>query len=58
MSNQEQINFNVTIKEIFDALKCKKCKRAVRDLIVSKTKEQRDKQLETSVDKMLGGETT
>jgi uncharacterized protein YdeI (YjbR/CyaY-like superfamily) len=58
MSNQEEIKFNVTIKEIFGALKCKKCKQAVRSLIVAKTKEQRDKQLETSVDNMLGGETT
>jgi len=58
MSQTEQIKFDVTIKEIFDALKCKKCKQAVRNLVIAKTKEQRDKQLETSVDKMLGGETT
>jgi len=58
MSQTEQIKFDVTIKEIFDALKCKKCKLAVRNLVIAKTKEQRDKQLETSVDKMLGGETT
>ena len=56
MSQEQKINFNVTIKEIFDALRCKKCKRAVRDLIVKKTKEQRDRELEASVDKMLGGE--
>jgi len=57
MSQTEQIKFDVTIKEIFDALKCKKCKQAVRNLVIAKTKEQRDKQLESSVDKMLGGET-
>jgi hypothetical protein len=52
--SQEQINLQIAVPEIVGVLTCKKCKRAVRALIVAKLKEQRDKSIEQAADQLVG----